>query len=281
MRRLSPMAMICAVLLGGPAVAQEAEAPAAPALELRRQSPPYTLHLRHLSENHTLRFRDGEVRVREGAVHEGDVLVSVPVQHRRTFVLTEPLAGGPMFGRVSLPAGAQGYQAINVPAVVTSGGGGFTNYRGEQGTMWCFFTNDPGERLRSRCIFSGYVAECDDQPLVPVGCLVGVTLTPIPEPRVEDRPLSFVEDLRVEHVFRGLSRTRATLEIKLNGQRVMMQYGDWDAQGVADFYTVVGHVRVQRDGNRRAGALVSVVPFTEAELAEFDTQPLSTVTWIR
>ena len=102
----------------------------------------------------------------------------------------------------------------------------------------------------------------------------------MPEPHVEDRPITFVEDLRVEYVLHQASRQHAVLEIKLNGARMMMSYGDWDASGVVDFHTAVGHARVQRNGNRRSEARISVTPYNDAELAEFDAQPRQNVIFL-
>jgi hypothetical protein len=226
-------------------------------------APLYEPSNRYVPMPRTLRLREGETRVTLGVARAGNTIISIPVQHRRTIILREEVRGDNWV----IPAGALGYESADVGIDIF-----IYNFRSSgsawgRGTVRCFVTNSPGEAMRSRCILGRSPMGEPRHPLAApyFGITVEYTnevtdLTVADFPVVEDHPVEFQEDMRVEYALMPWTLSRARLSININGERAAMREQRWDRSGAAEFPTPVGYLRLEKGGNNPQRATASLRP---------------------
>ena len=200
MRALYSATILAVALFGATAAAQDGPEPTAQPSATEASPTTYTPDPERLPYRHTLRLRDGETHVVTGRVSANDPIISIPVAHRRTAVLTEDMRDGALLAgnAIVVPAGAPGYQA----------GAAGSDYSLRGADIWCFFPRFAEGNLRVSC-FSETIANNDSENVVamttpPANRFAAPVYftSPYPgtinAPRVEDRPVEFVPDMRLE-----------------------------------------------------------------------------------
>jgi hypothetical protein len=268
MRHIFPVVIVCAALLGAPALAQDTPDPLPVAIQAPETPATYTPDPERLPYRHTLRLRDGETRVVTGQVAANDPIISIPVAHRRTAVLMEDMRDSALFANnaVVVPAGSPGYQA--------GAAGSDFSLRGSD--IWCFFPRFAEGNLRVSC-FSETAANTNSEAVVtttsppanpfaaPVYYMTAYVGT-INAPRVEDRPIEFVPDMRLEFSLMRWTRTYAWVAIRINGDRVEERRLRKDDNNSVSYPTPIGRLRLRQISRTNMNAAIaSLEPFAAAD----------------
>lgn len=260
-------------MFGATASAQNAPEPVAQPSATEAAPPTYTPDPERLPYRHTLRLRDGETRVVTGRVSSGDPIISIPVTHRRTAVLTEDMRDGALLAgnAIVVPAGAPGYQA----------GAAGSDYSLRGSDIWCFFPRFAEGNLRVSC-FSETIANNDSENVVamtspPANRFAApfYLTSPYPgtinPPRVEDRPIEFVPDMRLEFSLLRWTARFAFVSIRINGDRVEERRLRKDDNNAVTYPTPIGRLRLRQvSRTNMTAAIASIEPFAavDAEILE-------------
>jgi hypothetical protein len=267
-RRFCLSAIVSVALIGAPAAAQvisqPAETPPTAESAPSAESADHQIYQRRMPYDHTLRVREGEVRVQLGRLRSGDIFISIPVEHRRTFVTLEDAVQGRVFlgPHLSIPAGSRGFEVEDVEITRITQQYPYTYSATYIGPVRCFFV-DPEEPLKARCVSPDGVTG-GQHDLVSKRYSVSAPQPEMPMPRIEYRPIVFVEDLRLEYRLRAWSLTRALLGVYVNGEMVETIYDHWSSTGVAEFELPVGILRLEKGGTNPQRATATLRPYDPA-----------------
>lgn len=212
---------------------------------------------------HTLRVRPGEVRVEVGRLRANQPFVSIPVEHRRTFVTLETAEEGRVLlqmSRLVVPMGTRGYLAEGAPVLQITESYPYTYYASYYAPVYCFFI-EPDQPHRTRCMApNGLTA--GNSGLVEAGYTVSLPQPGMNLPRVEFQPIVFAEDMRLEYELRPWTISRARIAILINGRVVQTIQEEWSRSGAADFELPVGILHLEKDGNHPGRATATLTPYT-------------------
>jgi len=222
----------------------------------------HPIYWQRMPYSYVVRVREAEVRVQLGQVRANETFVSIPIEHRRTFVTTERAEQdrGFLESRLIIPAGSRGYEVQNGPISRMIQSYPNTYHSNYLGPVWCFFI-DPDEPLRSRCVTHD-AAVGSGHGLV--STVYGVVL-PQPQIRVpplEYQPLVFAEDMRLEYRLRPWTPRRAIIGVYVNGDLIETIQSNWSRGGAAEFELPVGILRLDQDGNNPSRATASLRPYS-------------------
>ena len=203
-----------------------------------------------------LRPRAGEVRMADGAIEPEDVLLSIPVAHRRTAVVEQNVGEGLgiLVSPRILSQGARGYWS-----------GHFAQSAAFQGEgAWCFI-DEREQRRRSVCFLPRRAGQAPASWSANQYLASSLTISQDLDdfwdaPFVSERPVQIHEDLRLEFVFGGWSGRALNLEIRIGGSRYVERQIPVAANGAAMLPTPVGTMLVRRPEGRARGALVEWAP---------------------
>lgn len=284
MRKACVAVVLNALLLTASAHAQDAP-PAVATESAPAATVVYTPDPRRVPFRHTLRLRDDETRVQLGRVRVRDPIISIPVQHRRTFVLTQDAHLPTRLNSTVIPAGTPGYEAAGVSVFVfarAEGRGYYTvrYYDEHVGSVLCFLP-----RRTPRCFFGGLQVDSWDRQLARTSYSIQAPVAqgavrdrasnrlaiPTAEFNVEDRPLTFAEDLRLDYVVLPWTRTRVRMVIRLNGDNTILgAWEEWAPDGSAEIDTPLGRLRLEQGGNNPQRVVASLTPYAPGDAVPED-----------
>jgi hypothetical protein len=204
----------------------------------------------------------GQAIVAQGAVREGETLLTIPYTYRYTAVLTEDVKGFSItVGGVQAPAGSPGYYV-----------GSFIQTRGDLGIvegrpmdMWCFFPRVAGGKRENICLLRNTpklaaIAPTRMNPYLwdhfsPMTGTFDYVRTPIFKRQAIDLPVKTM----LEYRFAGWKGDAAKLKLFAVGDFVRDLGVPRDANGVFRLRTVGGDFIITKDAADPTSARMSSI----------------------
>lgn len=193
-----------------------------------------------LTFEHVIRLGVGDVTKADGPVARGDVVLSFPYEYRRTGTLQNDVRGTGAFSLRTL------YAAAGTPGFMV---GEFTSYAGARGSpVWCFQRPDseePDSAERIVCFLGAWPLRFGRPPLVLNSFSIDPSHHPTATvPEVDEGPVEFPFDLRLEYRMRSWDRRYLQLDLFGSGERINTFRVPRAADGSATLPSVAGSIRL-------------------------------------
>ena len=206
----------------------------------------------------SLRTREGETQILEGAIERGQIFASIPVEFIRTGVLTEDVRGAGFLalGTTRAHAGAPAFWA-----------GRFTDQRRRPIEMWCIITDL--ENLSTLCLvplggdIHGNALSTIVYPYPSAFSAQNFTLqneynSETHRPQIELGPIAVRPNLLLEYRFSGWRRREPQIELLVGGRVAREVRGEPQTDGLARVTVGSRQVLLRQTGNRRSAVIESV-----------------------
>lgn len=206
----------------------------------------------------TLRTREGEIQVREGAVERNQVFASIPVEFIRSGVLREDVRGAGFLalGTTRAHAGAPAFWA-----------GRFADPGRRPIEMWCIITNL--EDLSTLCLIPlgedirGNSLSTVVYPYPSAFSAQHFTLqseynSQTHRPQIELGPVAVPQNLHLEYRFSTWRRQRPKIELLVGGRVAGQIWGEPQTDGSARMIVGSRQVLLRQTGDRRSAIVESI-----------------------